>query len=115
MEEVVGRLREVEGFENDPLIAELARLAIDENNKKQDERPLQLVKIAYANQQEVVSGMMYYMQLHALDTDEGITFLFVSPVLVKSEDNSKEADRLILLREVKVIYYVFFISINLIL
>ncbi|XP_062083595.1 cysteine proteinase inhibitor A-like [Humulus lupulus] len=99
--EEVGRLREVEGFENDPKMEELARFAIDEHNRKKNERSLELVKIANVNQHEVVCGMMYYMQLHALDTDEGITFLYASPVLVKSEDNSKEADRLILFREVK--------------
>ncbi|KAM6595930.1 cysteine proteinase inhibitor A [Cannabis sativa] len=103
--EEVGILREVEGFENDPMIEELGRFAIDEHNKKENVKNggsvLELVKIAYANQQEVVSGMMYYMQLHALDTDQGITFLYVSPVLVKSQDNSKEAQSLVLLRVLK--------------
>ncbi|POO01510.1 Cystatin [Trema orientale] len=99
--EEIGPLRGVEGFENDPKFEDLTRFAIDEHNKKKD-AALKLAKVVNVNQQEVVSGMMYYIMMEALDEKEGQKYLYVGSVLEKSSDNSQEAQSLVLLREVQV-------------
>ncbi|PON74095.1 Cystatin [Parasponia andersonii] len=100
--EEIGRLRGVEGFEKDPKFIDLTCFTIDEHNKKKNEA-LKLVKVVNVNQQEVVSGMMYYIMMEALDEKAGQKFRYVASVLEKSSDNSKEAQNLVLLGEVQVL------------
>ncbi|KAF4378467.1 hypothetical protein CsatB_028601 [Cannabis sativa] len=101
MEDIVGKLREVEGSESDPKMKELARFAIEFHNENKNYPSLNLafVKIIGVFQEEVVSGIMYSMQFHALDVDELKVLLCSAGVLVK-EDNSKEADYLLVITQV---------------
>ncbi|GLT55644.1 hypothetical protein SLA2020_287470 [Shorea laevis] len=63
-----GGVKEVEGSANSVKIENLARFAVAEHNKKENSA-LEFKKVVNAKEQ-VVSGMMYYITLEAMDGDK---------------------------------------------
>ncbi|GLU18981.1 hypothetical protein SLE2022_352540 [Rubroshorea leprosula] len=63
-----GGVKEVEGSANSVKIENLARFAVAEHNKKENSA-LEYKKVVNAKEQ-VVSGMMYYITLEAMDGDK---------------------------------------------
>ncbi|XVF69464.1 hypothetical protein PTKIN_Ptkin11bG0084300 [Pterospermum kingtungense] len=82
----VGGISEVEGNANSLEIENLARFAVDEHNKKENSM-LEYKKVVNVKQQ-VVSGMMYYITLEAVDGDK--LKIYEAKVWEKSWMNFKE-------------------------
>ncbi|KAI4308239.1 hypothetical protein L6164_031336 [Bauhinia variegata] len=82
----LGGVRNVEGSQNSVEIDNLARFAVEDNNKKQNAL-LQFVRVTNAKQQ-VVSGTVYYLTIEA--TDGGKKKVYEAKVWEKPWLNFKE-------------------------
>ncbi|KAL9992313.1 putative Cystatin domain-containing protein [Helianthus debilis subsp. tardiflorus] len=83
---VIGGITEVKDFANSLVIDDLARFAVDEQNKKQNTL-LEFGKVLDAKEQ-VVAGMLYYITLEA--TYGGVKKTCEAKVWVKEWENFKE-------------------------
>lgn len=92
---LVGGKTEVANVRSNEEVQELGRFSVEEYNRRlrmrgeEEEEELRFVEVVEA-QQQVVSGIKYYMKIRAVDQSDGGPRMFESVVVVKPWQRSKQ-------------------------
>ncbi|XP_020204069.1 cysteine proteinase inhibitor 10 [Cajanus cajan] len=86
---LVGGRTEIAGVKTNKAVQELGRFSVEEHNRRlKDEEEVKFVEVVEA-QQQVVSGIKYYLKISATQADGG-SRMFDSVVVVKPWLRSKQ-------------------------